>query len=73
MTVTSERRANGPNTQTMSGVPSPAGARVRPDHAAHHGRAASRDATARRPGARTQAQTGAFMDYQQGFTSGPSN
>ena len=73
MTVKSDHRATGPNTQAMSGSTSSAGARVRPDHSAHHGRASSRDASARRHGARKQAQTGAFMDYQQGFTSGPSN
>lgn len=73
MTIKPDHRATGPNTQAMSGSVLPAGARVRPDHSAHHGRAASRDATSRRHGARTKAQAGAFMDYQQGFTSGPSN
>jgi hypothetical protein len=68
-----QKRALGPNdTGTVAtNVSTPA--RMRPDHAAHHGRSTPRDAATRRNDARMQAQTGASMDYQMGFTSGPSN
>jgi hypothetical protein len=68
-----ENRALRPNGRTLSGHETKPAARVRPDHAASHGRATQRAATARRASAQMQAQGGASMDYQMGFTSGPSN
>jgi hypothetical protein len=45
---------------------------ARHDHVAAHGRAASRSgAVLRRAPGQMQAQNGASMAYQQGFTSGP--
>jgi hypothetical protein len=46
-------------------------ARIRPDHAAHHGRSTLRDAMMRR--GTGQPRGGITMDYQQGFFSGSSS
>ena len=63
-------RAIGPNDRVTSGHSARSEARIRPDHAAHHGRSTPRDAATRRGAAQTTG--GTSMDYQQGFFSGPS-
>lgn len=68
-----ETRALRPSGRTLSGHDGNQAARVRPDHAASYGRAKPRAASARRVGAQMQAQSGASMTYQLGFTSGPSS
>lgn len=73
MTRKSDHRAPRPEARPVAGPETTQAARVRPDHANSHGRATPRDATTRRTGAQTQAQSGASMTYQLGFTSGPSS
>lgn len=68
-------RAIGPNDRaTAAKAPRPEG-RIRPDHAAQHGRSTPRDAATRRGAAQTAGQTsgGISMDYQQGFFSSSSS
>jgi hypothetical protein len=72
MQTKTDQRALRPNGRPLSGHDATP-ARVRPDHAHSHGRATPRTAETRRVGAHMQAQSGASMDYQLGFTSGPSN
>lgn len=71
MQTKSTQRAIGPNDRTSPGRSLRSEARIRPDHAAQHGRITPRDATARRGAA--LAKDTASMDYQQGFFSGPSS
>lgn len=68
-----DHRAIRPAGRVISGPETAPDARIRPDHATSHGRATPRGAATRRPGAKMQARGGASMDYQLGFTSGPSN
>ena len=63
-------RAIGPNDRVTPGHAPRFEARIRPDHAAQHGRSTPRDAATRRGTAQTTG--GTSMDYQQGFFSGPS-
>ena len=63
-------RAMCPNDRVTPGAKPRSEARIRPDHAAHHGRSAPRDVATRRGTAQTQG--GTSMDYQQGFFSGPA-
>jgi hypothetical protein len=63
-------RAMGPNDRVTPGLTPRSEARIRPDHAAHHGRSTPRDAATRRGKAQSEGSTS--MDYQQGFFSGPT-
>jgi hypothetical protein len=67
-----DQRAIRPQARVTPG-PDTQPARIRPDHATSHGRATSRVTGNRRASAQMQAQGGASMNYQMGFTSGPSN
>lgn len=68
-----DQRALCPNGRPLSGHDNTPAARIRPDHAATHGRATPRAVAARRVSGQMQAQSGASMTYQLGFTSGPSS
>lgn len=64
-------RAIGPNDRVTAGAKPRTEARIRPDHAAQHGRSTPRDAATRRGPA--PAEGSVSMDYQQGFFSGPAS
>jgi hypothetical protein len=69
----SDHRAIRSGAHGLTGSEPKPAARIRPDHATTHGRATRRDAATRRASVQPQARIGASMDYQMGFTSGPSN
>lgn len=64
-------RAIGPKDRATPAQSPRTETRIRPDHAAQHGRSTPRDAATRRGSAPTQG--GISMDYQQGFFSGSSS
>ena len=63
-------RAKSPNDRPTPAKSPRAEARLRPDHAAQHGRSTPRDAATRR--GPDKAKGGLSMDYQQGFFSSSS-
>jgi hypothetical protein len=73
MQAKSDHRATRPNDRSITGPKMPVPTRIRPDQAPSHGRDMQRGIAPRRLAAHMQAQTGASMDYQLGFTSGPSS
>lgn len=72
MQTRSDHRAMRPAGRGVPGPHDIKTPRDRTEHATSHGRATPRDAATRRPSAQMQARSGASMDYQLGFTSGPS-
>ncbi|NKX43351.1 hypothetical protein [Roseicyclus persicicus] len=72
MTTKTDQRAPRPTGRGISGQTAPGLGRLRPDHAAQHGRATAHAAAARGPAPRRMPRSGASMDYQQGFFSGPA-
>jgi hypothetical protein len=72
MQTKTDQRATRPTRSSLSGPAIPAAARLRPGHAERAGRGMQRDVAAPGDAVQMQAPTGVSMDYQLGFTSGPS-
>jgi hypothetical protein len=71
MQTKNTERAIGPKHRATQAQSPRTETRIRPDHAAHHGRSTPRDAATRRGNAQTQ--DGLSMEYQQGFFSSSSS
>lgn len=73
MTIKPDQRALRPNGTSIPGAGTAGtNAPLRPAKAAGKARVAERGGPRPRPASQMQAQTGASMDYQLGFSSGPA-